>query len=255
MKKSILFTLLLVTAALLGALVLAQDTTGGTTGGGTTGGASATDATATVAEDGTVIVTGVALPGESASVPEICEDEPDQTAKVVCTAEAFLETLSDEQQAEVVLDLTQENATTWSNLPVNNVPRNGVELGSLDETQLEAAYAVVRAAMGSAESNGYGEAMKILMADDVLVASSGVQGGGGPGGAPPSGGFGGTGGPPTGGMGPGGPGSGGPGGGRLRRGSGLRERPLLPGFPGHAQHRGHLDAPVRGAPPGAQPHL
>ena len=166
---------LLLASFLLIAWALAQDT--------------ATDSsteisTPTVEDDGSVTVTGITLPGQNVTLPDTCEAESDQTAKVVCTAEAFLETLSADQQAEVALDLTAENAAVWSNLPISFVPRNGIQLSTLDDTQLGAAYAVVKAAMGNAEDNGYNEAMQILMADDILNASGGMQGGGS--GGPPA---------------------------------------------------------------------
>ena len=89
------------------------------------------------------------------------------------------------------------------------VPRNGIELGSLSDAQLGAALALVQVATGSAENNGYSEVTQLMMADDVLAASGGMQNGvlgsGGPplGGGPdgsdggpppgaPSGGFGGA---------------------------------------------------------------
>lgn len=92
-------------------------------------------ASGTIEPDGTVAVTGITLPGQSVSIPADCEAAADQTAKVVCAAEAFLATLSSEQQAEVVLPLTQENAVGWSNEPAPVTERNGIELGSLSETQ------------------------------------------------------------------------------------------------------------------------
>lgn len=158
-----LFTVLIL---LLGSLALTQDTT-----------TTTTEATATVGEDGTVAVTGISLPGQTATVPEACEAETTQTAKVVCAAEAFLATLSKDQQAEVLLELTQENAVVWSNLPVTFVPRNGIHLGSLEAAQLEAAEAVIKTAMGTVENEGYSESMQLRMADDILKASGGMQGG------------------------------------------------------------------------------
>ena len=188
--------------------------------GGMVSGGTAADVTATVGEDGTVAVTDITLPGQSVTVPADCEAAANQTAKVVCTAEAFLATLTDEQQTEAVLPMTKENAVVWSNLPTTFVPRNGLELNTLSDAQHEAALAVVKAAMGSLSNEGYNEAMQILMADDILNASGGMQNGvmsGGPGGPPDgmSGGMG-MGGPPSGG-GDGGPppglnGSGGAGG-------------------------------------------
>lgn len=160
---------------LLGSLALTQDSSTDTTTESTT-----TEATATLGDDGTVAVTGITLPGQNVSVPAECEALETQTAKVVCAAEAFIATLTEDQQAEVILDLTQENAVVWSNLPVTFVPRNGIELSSLDETQLGVAEALLKTALGTTENEGYDETMQIRMADDVLKASGGMQAGGTP---------------------------------------------------------------------------
>jgi hypothetical protein len=106
---------LTVSALLVGSLALTQDTTTEST---------TTEATATVGDDGTVAVTGLTLPGQDVSVPAECEALETRTAKVVCAAEAFLATLSEDQQAEVLLELTQENAVVWSNLPVTSTKHN-----------------------------------------------------------------------------------------------------------------------------------
>jgi Protein of unknown function (DUF3500) len=167
-----LFTLLTLS---FGSLALTQDTTSTTT-----------EVTATEGVDGTVAIKGIALPGQNVSVPAACEPLETQTAKVVCAAEAFLATLTDDQKTEVLLELTQENAVVWSNLPVTFVPRNGIELTTLDATQLEAAEALLKTALGTTENEGYDEAMQIRMADDILGASGGMQNGLG-GGTPPDG--------------------------------------------------------------------
>jgi hypothetical protein len=125
--------------------------------------------------ENTISVTGITLSGQEASVPAECEAETTQTAKVVCAANVFLATLSDEQKTEVVLDLTQENAVRWSNFPTPFGERNGIRLSTLDTAQQTAAEAVVKTAMGE---EGYNKAMQIRMADDV-VASFGSGGGNG----------------------------------------------------------------------------
>ena len=170
-------------------------------------GGAAADATATVGANGMVSVTGITLPGRSVTVPADCKAATNQTAKIVCTAQAFLATLTDAQRAAVVLPMTRANAATWSNLPIF-VPRNGLELSTLSAEQQGAALAVVKAATGSLADEGYNEATQILMADDALNTSRRMQGvasrnfSGPPKGA--SGGVG-TGGPPPGAP-PGGPG-------------------------------------------------
>ena len=207
------FPILLVTKVFVGAVVGVgglQVARSSAASGGSTDVASTEatgDTTATVGDDGTVAVTGISLPGQDVASPAACEAETSQTARVVCAANAFLETLSEAQQAEVLLPLTQANAVVWSNLPIASVQRNGIELSDLDDAQLDAALAVVKAATGTPQDEGYSEVTQLLMADDVLAASGGMQNGlgaGMPSGGAPSGGS--PGGPPpgamSGGMGP-----------------------------------------------------
>ena len=139
---------------------------------------------------------GVTLPGQGIEVPADCAGVESQTGKVVCAAEAFLATLSEEQQAEVLFDRTQENAVRWSNFPSPFGERNGIQLGTLDETQLAAALAVVKTALGTSEDEGYDEAMQIRMADDVVALFDTATAGAAAGGA--GGMSGGSGGPPNG---------------------------------------------------------
>lgn len=146
----------------------------------------AQDASATLNEDGTVSVSGIVQPGQDVQIPESCAAETDHVATVACAAEAFLATLSDAQRAAVVLPMTEENATAWSNLPCGASCRVGVEFSDLSETQIGAALAVIKAATSDYGDDGYDELTQVLMADDVLNASQGTGGGGGPGGTPPT---------------------------------------------------------------------
>jgi hypothetical protein len=92
-------------------------------------------------------------------------------AAVVNAANAFLDTLSTDQQAEVLLELSQANATNWSNLPEGIVTRPGIQFSTLSDEQLAAAKAVVQAAMGTGKGTGFDQATQILKADDVLAAA------------------------------------------------------------------------------------
>ncbi|MEU8663843.1 DUF3500 domain-containing protein [Actinoplanes philippinensis] len=102
---------------------------------------------------------------------------------LVNAANAFLATISDDQKAEVLLEFTEENATAWSNLPCAGTCRPGIELGSLTETQLAAAEAVLKAAAGTGKGTGFDQIKDIVAADDILAADAG---GSVPGGTPPS---------------------------------------------------------------------
>ncbi|MEU9875550.1 DUF3500 domain-containing protein [Streptomyces phaeochromogenes] len=101
------------------------------------------------------------------------------TKAVVSAANAFLNTLDAEQQAEVLLDFSEANATAWSNLPCGSTCRPGIQLGSLTDTQLAAAMKVLKAAMGTGKGTGYDQIEQILKADDVLNSEQG-SGSGGP---------------------------------------------------------------------------
>lgn len=94
--------------------------------------------------------------------------------RVVCAAEAFLATLSSDEQDTVLYDFTDSVAKTrWSNLP--GVQRSGIQLGALTADQRTAALAVAAEVLSDA---GYTDLIGVLAADDYL----GTQGGGGPGG-------------------------------------------------------------------------
>jgi hypothetical protein len=139
--------------------------------------AAAENGSATLNSNGSVTVSGIAMPGLSVSIPIECATEANQTAKVVCAANAFLSTLNDSQKSEGVLPISEENMARWSNLPCGADCRNGIELSTLTNDQLSAALAVLKTAMGNS-TEGYNEVMQIRMADDILNASGGMQNGG-----------------------------------------------------------------------------
>ncbi|MFT4152555.1 DUF3500 domain-containing protein [Parafilimonas sp.] len=94
-------------------------------------------------------------------------------AKVVCLANAFLSTLTSDQQSSVVLTLNLENAKRWSNLPCALSCRNGLLFGDLTTAQQTAALAVIKAAAGTASGEAYDEFEAIRAADDYLNTSGG----------------------------------------------------------------------------------
>ncbi|WP_375434910.1 DUF3500 domain-containing protein [uncultured Hymenobacter sp.] len=89
-------------------------------------------------------------------------------ADVVTAANAFLATLTTAQQTSVVLTRSQTTAIRWSNLPCGANCRNGIQLSTLNATQLAAALAVVQAATGSTTNEGYSEALQIREAENAL---------------------------------------------------------------------------------------
>src|SRR5262245_53610302 len=68
-----------------------------------------------------------------------------QTSKAVAAAKAFLESLDATQRGKALLEFDSKKKSGWSNLPVNNVPRNGVRMGDLTKAQRDAALEVVAA--------------------------------------------------------------------------------------------------------------
>lgn len=98
---------------------------------------------------------------------------------MVCLANAFLATLSDDQKATVILTLNLTNAKRWSNLPCGVSCRNGLAFSSLSSTQLAAAKAVIQAASGTSSGEGYDEFITINTADDYLgtLSSGGYSSG------------------------------------------------------------------------------
>ncbi|MEU1519197.1 DUF3500 domain-containing protein [Streptomyces sp. NPDC005811] len=97
---------------------------------------------------------------------------------VVAAADAFLDTLDDDQQSSVLLDFTQANATAWSNLPCGSTCRVGIAFSSLSDTQLTAAKAVIEAATGTGTDTGNDQITQILAADDYLGESASGYGSG-----------------------------------------------------------------------------
>lgn len=94
-------------------------------------------------------------------------------AAVVSAANAFLNTLDSDQQAETVLDFTKENATAWSNLPCGGSCRPGIQTGSLSDAQLAALKNVLKVALGTDKDTGYEHVLETLLADDQLAAAEG----------------------------------------------------------------------------------
>jgi Protein of unknown function (DUF3500) len=95
-----------------------------------------------------------------------------QVAAVVDAANEFLATLSPDDRAKVLLDYTQTNATAWSYWPCGAECRVGIELNKLTDAQVEAAHAVLVAALGTDAGTGYDRAAQIMLADEQIDPSS-----------------------------------------------------------------------------------
>lgn len=96
------------------------------------------------------------------------QDTPQQstTAKIVKAADAFLAMLDDKQRASVLFAFDDEKQRVrWSNLPVRMVPRAGLRMGDLTESQRAAAMAVLAATLSP---RGYEKVQQIVGADEAL---------------------------------------------------------------------------------------
>ena len=101
---------------------------------------------------------------DSSTEDTSCE-ESGEMAELVCSANAFMDTLSADQQAGLVYEFTDSTAkTTWSNLP--SVSRNGLAMGDLTSSQQEAAFEVLQVAL---TEQGMQDLEGLLAADDYLV--------------------------------------------------------------------------------------
>jgi hypothetical protein len=116
----------------------------------------------------------------------------DTTPKIVAAADAFLATLSEVQRSaarfpyprdqttadaaefpgRVVTFIGEQfGASVWSNYPISDVPRPGVRMGDLTNTQHQAALDLLAATLSPL---GYQKVLDIMDADQVL-ADSGTQ--------------------------------------------------------------------------------
>lgn len=101
---------------------------------------------------------GATLDGASADTTTTA----DTIAATADAAQAFLNTLSDEQREQVSYAFDDEIKTTsWSNFPVTIVDRAGLDLADLTEEQQAAALAVLRG----------------LLSDEAYATVSGIMGG------------------------------------------------------------------------------
>jgi hypothetical protein len=117
---------------------------------------------------------GRALVSRAATLPSEAAQGVDGTdgraAKAVAAAKKFLESLNDEQRTRALLDFASPKKAGWSNLPVTNVPRNGVRMGDLTQAQRDAALAVLAAVLSK---NGYQKVVDIMYADEELATGKG----------------------------------------------------------------------------------
>jgi hypothetical protein len=90
-------------------------------------------------------------------------------------AKAFLDSLDAAQRAKAVLEFDSKKKSGWSNLPITNVPRNGVRMGDLTNAQRNAAKDLLAAVLSK---EGYQKAVDIMNGDEQLAKKGGGKGGG-----------------------------------------------------------------------------
>lgn len=136
---------------------------------------------ATVSSDpagGAGTPTATAPGGAGAPTATASSSSSSDASDVVTAANAFLDTLDEDQQSSVLLDFTEANATAWSNLPCGSTCRVGIAFSSLSDEQLTAAKAVIKAATGTGTDSGNDQITQILAADDYLGESADGYGSG-----------------------------------------------------------------------------
>lgn len=126
-------------------------------------GASTTTPTTTSSQATSTSPTATATGASATTTAETITD-------TAAAAEAFLATLSQEQRDAVLYAYDDETKTTsWSNFPVDFVPRAGVNLNDLSEEQKAAAMAVLEALLSD---EAYATATGIIGGDEYLLEDS-----------------------------------------------------------------------------------
>jgi hypothetical protein len=135
-----------------------------------------------------VLFIGVAVYASRASLPSTpasaAERQVDarpaaQPTNAVAAANAFLEALDVPQREKALFEFNSPKKSTWSNLPVAMVARNGVRLGELNPQQRSKALDVVAAVLSK---GGYQKVLDIMDGDQKLAEGGGGKGKGGKGG-------------------------------------------------------------------------
>ncbi|MDN5701944.1 MAG: DUF3500 domain-containing protein [Micrococcales bacterium] len=157
-----------------------------TTACGTVGQASDTSSDSAATSVSTTAEAGA----DPTSTEETATDSSsaDSSAEVQRLAQAFADTLDDDQLAELNQDYSYENATNWSNFPQellqngmgggpggtsSSSGRVGLQISTLDDEQRAALEELMAAALGGEDNEGYDEVMAILAADDYLAENYG----------------------------------------------------------------------------------
>jgi hypothetical protein len=134
--------------------------------------------TAAESTEGTTVLapSAVVRPGGPAA-PAPSEDSG---AAVLRQADALIATLSDEQRSHLIQPYTFANASRWHTYPEwaldGDQARIGLRLSTLSDEQWGAFDALLAAATGSGENEGYDEIQQHLAVDDYIGQNGGGDG-------------------------------------------------------------------------------
>lgn len=97
-----------------------------------------------------------------------------QTAKIVHSAQAFIDSLDETQRGKLTFEFgDKEQRARWSNLPIRMAERRGLRMGDMTEVQQSAVMALLSVALSKM---GYEKVVGIVDSDEALKNSS--RGGG-----------------------------------------------------------------------------
>jgi hypothetical protein len=131
---------------------------------------------------------GAATAASSASASSATATGAATAGSVAALAQAFYKTLDSDQQTATLLDYKLDNAKLWSNLPQallggggpggggpggSTGARVGLSIGELNDDQLAALNALLKAASGTGSGVGWDGLEQQLNADDYLAANGG----------------------------------------------------------------------------------
>ncbi len=132
--------------------------------------AASTAATASTAASDAAVATTAAAAGTTGAATV----EGDATPAIVAAANAFLDSLTDDERTAVLFDFSDtEQRQQWSNLPEGLFERDGLMWGNLDEDSQQAWLGVLQAILSD---EGYTQVMGQWQADQVLLETDGGGG-------------------------------------------------------------------------------
>lgn len=171
---TLLTALLASSLAFAGCAAASADAT--STGAGASDSTSQADAsTASVTVEGAEVSSNSATDfdtrlSEYGATTEDATTASETISDAATAAQAFLETLSDEQRETVLYDFTDQSKTiSWTNFPVTFVQRAGLDLTALTPEQREAAMAVMEALLSD---EAYETVTGIIGGDEYLLDNS-----------------------------------------------------------------------------------